>query len=91
MLTDTTIQENAIRERLAKVLQSVIQEMTSCQDNIEVTFNAGEKTTIYKVILPQEFRGKLIGSQGKNITALRNIIGAMAGNHGFRAIIELVV
>lgn len=91
VLVDTIMQENEIRDRLAKVLQSVIQEMTSCYDNVEVTFNAGEKTTIYKVTLPQEFRGKLIGSQGKNITSLRNIIGAMAGNHGFRAIIELVV
>lgn len=84
-------QTEDVRERLAKVLESVIQEMTSCYDRVEVTFSEGEKTTIYKVNLPQEYRGKLIGSQGKNITSLRNIIGAMGGNHGFRAIIELVI
>ena len=84
-------QDADIRDRLAKVLESVIQEMTSCSEQVEVTFAAGDKTTVYQVTLPQEFRGKLIGSQGKNITSLRNIIGAMAGNHGFRAIIELVI
>ncbi|WP_413612405.1 KH domain-containing protein [Bdellovibrio sp. HCB-110] len=90
MLAEAVVQDNDIRNRLAEVLQSVIQEMTSCYE-VEVTFSAGDKTTIYRVTVPQEFRGKLIGSQGKNITSLRNIIGAMAGNHGFRAIIELVV
>lgn len=84
-------QSEDVRDRLAKVLECVIQEMTSCYDGVRVTFSEGEKTTIYKVTLPQEYRGKLIGSQGKNITSLRNIICAMGGNHGFRAIIELVI
>ncbi|MGZ3769956.1 MAG: KH domain-containing protein [Bdellovibrio sp.] len=90
-MVDAIVEEkNEIRERLGKVLQSVIEEMTSCHDQVEVSFTTGERTTIYKVMLPQEYRGKLIGAQGKNITSLRNIIGAMAGNHGFRAIIELI-
>lgn len=91
MLAEVLNQDVVIRSRLAKILENVVQEMTSCPSGVEVTFTAGEKTTVYKVNLPQEFRGKLIGSQGKNITALRNIVGAMAGNHGFRAIIELVL
>lgn len=82
---------NEIRERIAKIMESIVREMTSCTANLEVSFTCGDKTTIYKVLLPQEFRGKLIGAQGKNIQSLRNLLGAMAGNHGFRAIIELVV
>lgn len=80
-----------IRKRLAEVLQSVIEEMTSCYDKVEVSFTEGDKTTVYRVVVPEEVRGKLIGAQGKNIMSLRNIIGAMSGNHGFRAIIELVI
>lgn len=78
------------RERLAQVMREVVEEMTSAYGKVEVTYTSGDKTTVYNVTLPQEFRGKLIGAQGKNITSLRNILGAMAGNHGFRAIIELV-
>ncbi|MBO9667449.1 MAG: KH domain-containing protein [Bdellovibrio sp.] len=89
MLVETN--NNEVRERIAQVMAIVVKEMTSCQGDVEVTYSCGEKTTIYKVMLPQEFRGKLIGAQGKNISSLRNILGAMAGNHGFRAIIELVV
>lgn len=80
-----------IRQRIANIMESIVREMTSCTSDLEVTFTCGDKTTIYKVLLPQEFRGKLIGAQGKNIQSLRNLLGAMAGNHGFRAIIELVV
>ncbi|XGC79792.1 KH domain-containing protein [Bdellovibrio bacteriovorus] len=91
MLANNVADQNEVRDRLAAILKGVIQEMTSCPHAIEVSYAMGDKTTIYKVDLPQEFRGKLIGAQGKNITALRNIIAAMGGNHGFRAIIELVV
>jgi predicted RNA-binding protein YlqC (UPF0109 family) len=84
-------QLNEARQRIGSIMATVVKEMTSCTDKVEVTFSCGEKTTIYKVELPQEYRGKLIGAQGKNISSLRNILGAMAGNHGFRAIIELVV
>ncbi len=83
--------ENEVRHRIAQVLEAVITEMTSTKAGVEVSYASGEKTTTYKVVLAQEFWGKLIGSQGKNITSLRNIVGAMAGNNGFRAIIELVI
>lgn len=79
-----------VRNRIAKIMESIVKEMTSC-NSVEVTYTCGEKTTVYNVLLPQEFRGKLIGAQGKNISSLRNLLGAMGGNHGFRAIIELVV
>lgn len=82
---------NEVRQRIAHVLETVVTEMTSPRAGVEVSYSSGEKTTTYRVTLSQEFRGKLIGSQGKNITSLRNIVGAMAGNNGFRAIIELVI
>lgn len=91
LLSTSVVDQSEVRNRLAIILKGVIQEMTSCPGDLQVSFTVGDKTTIYKVDLPQEFRGKLIGAQGKNITALRNIIAAMGGNHGFRAIIELVV
>ncbi|QDK38405.1 KH domain-containing protein [Bdellovibrio sp. NC01] len=89
MVVDTI--SNEVRQRIAEVLTTVVTEMTSPTAGVEVTYANGDKTTTYKVVLAQEYRGKLIGSQGKNITSLRNIVGAMAGNNGFRAIIELVI
>lgn len=82
---------NEVRERIANVLTTVVTEMTSSMAGVQVSYLHGDKTTTYKVVLADEYRGKLIGAQGKNIMALRNIVGAMAGNNGFRAIIELVV
>ncbi|WP_374000555.1 KH domain-containing protein [Bdellovibrio bacteriovorus] len=84
-------QMEEVRTRIAKVLQEVVQEMTAGASGVEVSFTSGDRTTIYRITVPQEHRGKLIGAQGKNIMSLRNILGAMAGSYGFRAIIELVV
>jgi predicted RNA-binding protein YlqC (UPF0109 family) len=78
------------RSRIADVMKSIVTEMTS-SEQIEVTYTVGENTTIYNISLPQEFRGKLIGAQGRTILALRSILTSMSGNNGFRAIIELVV
>lgn len=92
-----TIPDNAdsvdlseVRKRLADVMVTIVKEMTSSEE-ISVTYSSGDKTTVYNIHLPPQFRGKLIGSQGRTILALRNILSSMAGNHGFRAIIELVV
>lgn len=84
-------QMEEVRARMARVLREVVQEMTAGAAGVEVSFTTGDRTTIYRITVPQEHRGKLIGAQGKNITSLRNIVGAMAGSYGFRAIIELVV
>lgn len=84
------VENNETKIRLAEVLKSVVQEMTSC-DQVQVVFSSGEQTTIYQVIVPAEVRGKVIGIQGRNIATLRRLIFAMGKNHGFRAIIELLV
>nr|BFD60567.1 hypothetical protein CKG001_26740 [Bdellovibrio sp. CKG001]BFD63982.1 hypothetical protein BdHM001_26630 [Bdellovibrio sp. HM001] len=84
-------QLDEVRTRMGRVLREVVQEMTAGASGVEVSFTTGDRTTIYRISVPQEHRGKLIGAQGKNITSLRNILGAMAGSYGFRAIIELVV
>lgn len=88
-LADT--QMDHVRERIAGLLQDVVKEMAKGAEGVEVSFTSGDRTTVYRINIPQEHRGKLIGAQGKNITSLRNILAAMAGSNGFRAIIELVV
>ncbi len=82
--------QEEVRERIAKALQTVVGEMTAGSKAIEVSYTQGDKTTIYKISLPSEFRGKLIGAGGRNISSLRQIVTAMSANHGFRAIIDLV-
>ncbi|MFV8257762.1 KH domain-containing protein [Bdellovibrio bacteriovorus] len=91
MLALADTQMDHVRERIAGLLQDVVKEMAKGAEGVEVSFTSGDRTTVYRINIPQEHRGKLIGAQGKNITSLRNILAAMAGSNGFRAIIELVV
>ncbi|MDG0815901.1 KH domain-containing protein [Bdellovibrio svalbardensis] len=81
-----------VSQKLSLVLHKVIREMTGAPDNgVNIEFMLGEKTIVFKINLNPEHRGRLIGSKGKNITALRDLVSAMSGSYGHRAVIDLVV
>jgi predicted RNA-binding protein YlqC (UPF0109 family) len=82
-------QENAARDDMRSLLEEMVVRMVGSADNISVSFIMGEKTTVFKVDCPREVLGRLIGSKGKNISALRTVVSAMMWQVGIRAIIEI--
>lgn len=82
-------QENSSRDEMRSLLEEIVVKMVGSADGISVTFIVGEKTTVYNVDCPKEVLGRLIGSKGKNISALRTIASAMMWQVGIRAIIEI--
>ncbi|WP_374073626.1 KH domain-containing protein [Bdellovibrio bacteriovorus] len=83
--------KDEIRKKIAAIIALVIGETASSDGSIKVSYYKGEKTTVYKLEAPPEHRGRIIGVKGKNILSLRTLVCAMAANHGFRAVIDLVV
>ncbi|WP_373999234.1 KH domain-containing protein [Bdellovibrio bacteriovorus] len=77
-----------VRESLRSVLESVVKKIVTTPENIKVTYSVGERTTIYQIETVQTEYGRLVGSQGRMINALRTVIAGMAGTHGFRAILN---
>ncbi|WP_413942841.1 KH domain-containing protein [Bdellovibrio sp. HCB-162] len=95
-LEDTTVTQDEVRKRIAAIILIVMKEVTAVDHSLNgnflnVTYYKGEKTTIYKLDMLPEHRGRIIGSAGKNILSLRTLVQAMAASHGFRAVIDLVV
>lgn len=82
-------QENSARDDMRSLLEELVVKMVGTSENVAVNFTIGEKTTVYKVDCPKEVLGRLIGSKGKNISALRVIVSAMMWQQGIRAIIDI--
>ncbi|WP_158320228.1 KH domain-containing protein [Bdellovibrio bacteriovorus] len=83
-------EQNAAREQIKRILESFIQAIAPGVE-AKVSYACGPRTTVYKIDMPENLRGRLIGSQGRNICALRQVLAAMSGAAKFRAIIDLVV
>lgn len=82
-------QSSSVRDEVRELLENIIFKMVGTKDGVTVTYMVGERTTVYKVDCPKEFLGRLIGSKGKNISSLRNVLSAMMWPEGIRAIVEI--
>ncbi len=82
-------QSSAVRDEVRDLLENIVVKMVGTKQGVAVTYMVGERTTVFKVDCPKEFLGRLIGSKGKNISSLRNVLSAMMWPEGIRAIVEI--
>ncbi|MDG0815953.1 KH domain-containing protein [Bdellovibrio svalbardensis] len=81
--------EGDVREADRLLLLTILNELVSDPNSIRVEIMQGERTTVFNVSCEQICIGQIIGTRGKNISAIRNIIASIAGRKGYRAIIEI--
>lgn len=79
------------REEIKTMLFTIVSNLCKQSDGVNITYMEGEKTTVYRIEVPDDYRGRLIGAGGKTINSLRVLLAAVAGTYGFRAIIDLVL
>lgn len=79
------------REELVKniqvILSSILAQLLAEPELAFVSVRLGERTAVFEIDLVQKDFGRLIGTRGKHIDALRTIVTAMAGSHGVRAVV----
>ncbi|MNL57415.1 hypothetical protein D3C87_1809740 [compost metagenome] len=63
--------------------------MLNHAEHVNVSYEVGPQTTVFKVGCHPEDYGHLLGKQGRNIEGLRRITIAMMAKYGFRAVIEV--
>ncbi|AHZ85573.1 hypothetical protein Bb109J_c3539 [Bdellovibrio bacteriovorus] len=78
-----------IREKAREFLLSALQMLAPETPGIGVDVVIGEKTTQYVVRCPKEAIGRVIGQKGATIMSLRQVVGAIMGAAGARAVIEI--
>ncbi|MBI3290178.1 KH domain-containing protein [Candidatus Microgenomates bacterium] len=70
------------------LIKFLAKEVTGFE-NPEVTSEDRDGITYYIISVPQEHVGKLIGKQGRIISALRTIVSVRASKEGIRIGIEV--
>ena len=73
-------------------LKTIIGPLVERPDDIRFVTFEGEKTFIAEMRCSGQNKdmGKLIGKNGKNISAIRTLVGSAAARQGRRAVVEVV-
>lgn len=72
---------------LQSLQESILKNLLKCPEKSGVYIKQGPRTTVFEIDIIQEDFGRLVGSKGKTIDALRVIVGAIAATNNIRAIV----
>ena len=75
---------------MIELLQQLIQALVSHPDDVRLTEINGERSLIVELRCHPSDLGKVIGKNGKTISAVRTVMNAIAARQGRRAMIEVV-
>lgn len=77
---------------MEQLLSYILSKIVTDPDTIKITKEIDEVTNelIFNISIPEEERGIIIGKQGKNIQAIRNIISIIARREGQRVRIKIL-
>jgi len=75
---------------LQTYVRTVLTELVDHPEDIKLTELAGAKSVVFELRCHQDDVGKVIGKNGKTISAVRTLIGTAAARQGLRALIEVV-
>ena len=73
------------------LLEDVVKSIVDKPDEVSITVNESENTQIFELRVGEGDVGKVIGKQGKNVTAIRTLLSAATAKEGGkRAILEII-
>ena len=72
------------------VLESIIKNLVSDQNEVSINEIQGEKSIIFEVKVAESDMGKIIGKQGRVAKAIRTITNALASKEEKRVTIEFI-
>lgn len=77
-------------EQIREILESAIKKIVPYPEEVQITYEQGSKTIVYKVDCTQRNFAFLLGSKGRTIDALRVLANVMTSKaFGMRSIIEV--
>jgi predicted RNA-binding protein YlqC (UPF0109 family) len=75
---------------LSSYLKTVLNPLVDHPESMRLTELAGAKTVVFELRCHEEDIGKVIGKNGKAITAVRALLSQVAARQGLRATVEVV-
>ena len=72
------------------LLEHILQDLADSPEELEIVQLNGAQTLIFEVRCAKDDLGKLIGKGGATITAIRNLLKAVALRNNQRVFVEVV-
>ena len=75
-----------MKQLLTYILANIVED----PDTISIEEEMNGEEVVLKVSIPEEERGRVIGKNGTNIKAIRNIIGIIARSENKKVYIKII-
>lgn len=75
---------------LKNLVEDLVKRLVDNPEEVQVSENQGDKTTVFEVSAAKSDMGKIIGKKGKTIDALRVIIGACGAKEKKRCVFQII-
>ena len=72
------------------LLMFIVKAMVDSPENVKVNVVQSQQATILELYVESKDRGKIIGKQGKNASAIRHILNVAAKKENKRVILEII-
>lgn len=74
---------------MKQLVHFIVSRLTEKPDTVSVTEFQDGDTAVYKLVVAEDDKGKVIGKQGKVIKAIRAVVGAAAAKAGKKVAVEI--
>ncbi|MBW2184623.1 MAG: KH domain-containing protein [Deltaproteobacteria bacterium] len=75
---------------MKELVEYIAKSLVDQPDAVKVTEVTGERTSVIELSVAKEDMGKVIGKQGRTVTAIRTLLNAAATKNKKRTILELI-
>ena len=79
-----------MKSELSNLIDVVAKALVDLPDQVEVTENQGEQTTVIELKVAKTDIGKIIGKQGKTAKALRTILTGASTKLKKRTVLDII-
>ncbi|KHD87722.1 MAG: hypothetical protein OM95_12945 [Bdellovibrio sp. ArHS] len=86
MFMKTDIEQDV--EKIATTLKAMITHLIGSHIEFHVSYKVHEKTTVFHIVVDRCAMGKILGTKGKNLNAIRTWIQSSSARLGVRAVID---
>ena len=75
---------------MKELIKCIAQAMVDDPEQVSVTEVEGSATTILELKVAKDDIGKILGKRGRNVAAIRTILGAVSAKLKKRVVLEII-
>lgn len=76
------------KEQIQTLIKTIVQMLVNKPESVSLKHWSGEQTTVFELRVDKEDVGKVIGKQGRTITAIREVLKCICGRYKLRAVLD---